>query len=121
MVFSLILKIVLAQIVVISIIVFILKKVLDQQLIESAIHKLEVMDANRIGQDLIELNVITYEILDEKDRKRISDALYKKTNRHITLAVAQDKKIKGGIIIKLKNTTINHSLLSRLQESGMVK
>ena len=119
--YSLILKAFLAQMVVIAIIVFVLKKILDRQLIESAIEKLKILHIDPLDKNMNCVEVVTYDPLSEENKKKISDAIYQKVHRHIPLTVSQDKSIKGGIVIKIPNRMIDHSLISRLKESGMIK
>ena len=101
--------------------VFILKKILDRQLTEAAIHSVEALDKNLIDKDLAALSITTYELLSAAAQNRLLNALNKKINKTVRLDIVQDKKIKGGIIIKLKNGNIDYSLISRLKESGMLR
>lgn len=117
----LILEIFAAQIVVIAIIVAILKKILDRQLVEMAIHKLEVLDGGRIPSDLSEVIVITPGPLAEKSYQRIFNAILKKTNKKISVVSTVDRTLKGGIIIKVKDITFDHSLVGRLKEADILK
>ena len=119
--FLFIAEIFIAQIVVITIIVFILKIILDKQLIESAVRQFEIINPSRVDKDLTEIAVITYSALNSNLQKRIANAVYKKINKTVNPIYPIDKKIKGGNIIKFKQTIIDHSLLSRLKESGMIR
>ena len=114
----LILTIIAAQIIVIAVIVVVLKKILDRQLIEMAIHKLEALDSARIPSDLSEVVVITPGVLAEKSYQRICSAILKKVNKNIHVVSTIDKAIKGGMIIKIRDITFDHSLASRLKEAA---
>ena len=121
MVFWLIIKIIAIQIIVAGIIIFILRKILNRQLIDLAINKLEILKVETIGEDLKEVVVVVCGGLSQATQERIAYIVSKKLNRKINVVTAQDKKIKGGIIIKLKNGNIDYSLISRLKESGMLR
>ena len=117
----LIFKILAVQVAVISVIVFILKKILDRQLIESALHDIEILDGRRTDADISELTVVAYEDLNPQSQKRILDAMQKKINRTVHLVVTKDKTLKGGMIIRFKGHSFDYSLVNRLKESGLIK
>ncbi len=108
------------QVIVISIIVIVLRRILDYQLRESAVRLIETMYSNQVDPDLSELTVITYSSLPKADYKRIITSLKNKTGKDVKLHVIQDKSIKGGIIIQMKNNPIDNSLADRLKESGLI-
>jgi len=118
---AIIAKVFILQIGVISLIVFILKKILDRQLIEAAIHSIEVLDKNLIDCDLAALAVTTYEHLSPVAQSRLLSALNKKINKTVRLDIVQDKTIKGGMIIQIKERSFDYSLLARLKEGGFLK
>lgn len=122
MVGSFLLKVFLFQAVVIAIIVFILKALLDKQLVESAVHKFETVNPSSFEPDLAQVIVITANgALNEQLKVRLDESLSKKFNRSINVVIQKDKRIKGGIIIKSQKLLIDNSLLSRLKEGGMIK
>ena len=111
----------LIQIAVIAIIIFILLKILNRHLIELGIHDFEVMLAKEIAVDLTEIVLVTCQPLAASAVKRIEQSVCKKLNRSVKVLVEVDKKIKGGIIIKLNKRILDYSLISRLKESGFIK
>lgn len=115
------LKVILAQLVVISLIIFVLKKIFDRQLIELAVHSVEALDAGRVDKNLTELTVVTYGDLSSINRQRIIDALRKKINKTVNVIATKDKGIKGGMIIKIQNQSFDYSLVGRLREGGFIK
>jgi len=119
--FAAFLKILLLQAVIISVIIFFLKKSLQRQLVESAIYKLETLNPQALVVDMTEGTVIFYKTLSVSDKLRIQNALSKKTGRTVNINPLQDKTIKGGIIIKVGGLAIDHSLASRLKESGLAR
>ena len=116
-----IIKVLILQIAAISLTFFILKKILDRQLIEAAIHSIEALDRNLIDKDIAALSIITYENLNAIAQNRLLSALNKKINKTVRLDIVQDKKIKGGMIIRLKERSFDYSLLSRLKQGGFIK
>ena len=112
------LKIFLFQAALFAVIAVVLKNILERQLIESAIQKLETLDPRNIDS-ASETVVVSYRALKHADASRIQHALFQKTNRVPLLKIEQDKSLKGGIIIKGKAMTIDHSLKNRLEESGL--
>lgn|SRR3989338_624852 len=101
--------------------VFILKKILDRQLTEAAIHSVEALDKNLIDKDLAALSITTYELLSAAAQNRLLNALNKKINKTVRLDIVQDKKIKGGMIIRIQERLFDYSLHNRLKEGGFLK
>lgn len=117
----LILKILVAQLILIAAIVFILKKILDKFLVDDALTRIEALQPDSIDKDLKDVVVMTYRDLNAKTQKRISDAFYRKTNKIVPLLVQKDRNLKGGLIIKMKDNTIDCSLITRLKQSGLIR
>lgn len=109
------------QLIVITLIVYVLKGVLDRILIDSAIRKIESMRGNFIEKDLTQVSVVSYKPLSEENKLRLQNALNKKAQRVIPLIIERDKKLKGGIIIKIGTTIVDCSLINRLKESGIIR
>ncbi|HOW34796.1 MAG TPA: F0F1 ATP synthase subunit delta [Candidatus Omnitrophota bacterium] len=120
MAFVFILMIFLFQVVLALVIVWILKVLLNRQLIEITVRSFEMADSSCLEQDTNEITVIAYGKISEDIKQRISDAFYKKTRRTANLIVMQDKAIKGGIVIKQKKIIADGSLHDRLKRSGML-
>ena len=114
-----ILKILALQIVVFAVIIFILKNILDGILIDVAIKKLEVMRPEELGLNLTQVEVTTHNTLRDVHKNKITYLLSRKCNKQISLVTKVDPRIKGGMIIKLLNSTIDCSLVTRLRESGI--
>ncbi|MFH1360053.1 MAG: F0F1 ATP synthase subunit delta [Candidatus Omnitrophota bacterium] len=109
------------QIAVISIIVFVLVKILHKQLMESAIQKVLTIYPSALDLQLSKVEIIAYSDLAPQDKAKITDSLLKKCGRNIPLEIRIDKSIKGGVIINMGKQIIDHSLISRLQEAGVIK
>ncbi len=110
-----------AQIVLIAVIILVLKKTLNQQLVESAVRQLETLNPAEIDKDIIEITAVAYSPLNDHFQERISNAATSKIHHAINLKVMIDKKIKGGLILKFKDQIIDHSLVSRLKEGGLLR
>jgi len=115
-----ILAIFILQIIVIGTIIFVLKRRLDRQLIELAIQKFERLNAEDIGPEEKDLVVITAKKIEEGVRHRLIEVSFKKVHRALNLIAQEDRSTKGGIIIKMKNFSIDYSLAGRLRESGLM-
>ena len=109
------------QILVFSIIAFVLMKILDRQLTESAVHRFEVMFAKELDGNLEEIVVVVCSKISARARGRIQSAAFKKLGREIPLTIRQDKHMRGGLIIRLNQLTLDYSLMNRLRDSGLVK
>ena len=109
------------QLIVISIIVFILKKVLEGQLIDLAVRKLDTMPLNEFDQDSYEVTVTAYAKLKNTIKEKIAQIITRKINKPAIVVVQHDKKLWGGLIIRWNKGVIDFSLISRLKEGGLVK
>jgi len=112
-------KMFLFQAVIIFIIFVVLKNILEKQLVESAIHEVENLDAKAIDPALTEMSIIHCQALKAYDQMRLQNILAKKCHRTIRLNIRRDKTIKAGIIIEGKGIKIDHSLRGRLREGGL--
>ena len=115
------LKLFLMQIVVGAVVVFILKKVLDRQLIELAIKtfknaKLEPDDL-KLGSILVGSPVN----VSKKNQDRVLQLAEKKFGRPMSVVTKKDKSLKGGMIIYLNSSIIDYSLVGRLKEGGIIR
>ena len=119
--FLMIVKLIAVQIVVAAIVIVVLYKLLNKILIDTAIHKIETLSKNEIDQTLKDVQITAYAPLNEAVQQRILDAIFKKLERTTRLLISQDKKIRGGIIIKLNTIIVDCSLASRLKDAGIVK
>ena len=106
---------------IILVIMFFLRLALQNNLIEIAIHEFEMMFAHNLDPAINEIEVITFAQLKPSLQDRIRQAANKKFRRTIKLSIKQDRGIKGGLIIKFGNKTIDASLINRLRECGWAK
>ena len=111
----------LMQAVILAVIVFILLKILNRNLTEGAVHKFEVLFWKEVDGDPEEIAVTAPGELSPKYKDRIAEAAFKKFERRVPVVVRKDRKIRGGLIIQVKNTVMDYSLSGRLRESGLVK
>ena len=109
------------QIIVISVIVVVLKKVLEGQLITLAVQKLDAMPLGEFDQNSHEVTVTAYAKLKSSIAEKIAQIVTRKINKPATVAVQRDKKLWGGLIIRWNKGVIDFSLISRLKEGGLVK
>ncbi len=109
------------QIVIIVIIFVVLLKILNRHLTESALHQFELLFSEKIDPKIQEIVVVIPQDLSLEAKERIEQAAFKKFSRNVSLVVQNDPRIKGGMIIKLNDFSIDCSLASRLKDSGFVK
>ena len=121
MVFNFLLQIFLFQILIFGIIVFVLYKLLNRNLIEGAVHQFEVMASRHLDPDLKKVTVICYKNVSEKNINRILRAAEKNLARKIEIEIEMNKRLKGGLIIRVKDVELNFSLMNRLRESGLMR
>lgn len=115
---------VLSQTVAISIIVLVLKGILDRNLINLAIQQLEAGHLNPAGLnrkdfDLVHfsVSVITHKEIAAVDRERVLKAVTKNIPGGTRTHFQVDRKICGGMIIKAGAQTADYSLLDRLKRA----
>lgn len=118
------LNFVLPQVVAITIIVIVLKKVLDRNLINLAIEQLE---AGRLNPSEAQsksaepakflFTVITHKKIKDVDRERILKAVTKNISGSIVPNFQVDKNIRGGMIIKAGENISDCSLSDRLRRA----
>lgn len=115
---------VLSQVVAIGIIVLVLKGILDQDLINLAIQQL---DAGRLNPEGLAhknfdpaycaVRVITHKEIAALDRERILKAVIKNIPGGVVTHFEIDRKIRGGMIIKIGVHTADYSLIDRLKRA----
>ncbi len=115
---------VLSQTVAISIIVFILKGILDRNLIDLAIQQLEIGRLN--PQELhkkdfdpasVKLIVITHKKITDVDRERVFKAVTKNIPGGVIADFQINRKILGGMIVSVGANTVDYSLIDRLRRA----
>jgi len=109
------------QIVVGAVVVFILKKVLDHQLVELAI---KTFKNAKLEPDDLKLGSILASSpgsVSKKIQDRVSQVAEKKFGRPMSIVIKKDKNLKGGLIIYLNSSIIDYSLVGRLKEGGIIR
>lgn len=109
------------QAVAISVIVFVLKILLDKQLQEDAVHRFEVLSNSALEKSPNEIVVTVTSSLKEVFHERILRAFKKKTSQDAKIVVTINKNIKGGLVIQCGRLIIDSSLTARLKESGLMR
>ena len=110
-------KIFLWQIFLVGVIGFVLFKVLNRTLIESAIWDFEFYKPD---PEIVIKNVtvITHRPLHADAKEKIKNVLRKKYPQS-QCVYTEDPKIRGGMIIKIDNKVIDCSVVGRLRRSGI--
>jgi F0F1-type ATP synthase delta subunit len=104
------------QLIIAAIVVFVLKKKLDQILIDLAVRQAEVTESQRkAGAQVV--TVVTHKSLIAKDQDPISRRLVKSFRTPVTVSFLSDPSIMGGVIIKFGNEVIDCSLRERLRQA----
>lgn len=114
-------KIFLLQIIVAAIVIFILKKVLDRQLQQLAVKKLDYLklDKDDLASETIILSAPgPVSLATQEAVARLSQ---KKFGRSVKIVTRADPSLRGGLVIKLKRTIIDFSLVGRLKEGGILR
>ena len=106
-----------AQVVVISIIVFVLKKTLDQNLMDGAIRHIEYWALEEKTKKVSRLVVQTHKPLDDKYHQRIVKAANKNFGSSVVPDFRIDTKMMGGMIIWVDDKEIEYSLRDRLKQA----
>ncbi len=112
---SILVKLLLAQCVVAVIIIVVLKNILDKNLMESAIRRLEGWPQTGHPSAVTEITVIFHKNLSPVNKERVLKASLKHFTDAVKPVFQIDKKIMGGIIIKVGENTLDYSLKDRLR------
>jgi len=113
------LKIFLFQILVAGVVIFALSKVLHRQLEELAVKGLQYVKLDAEESKLEELTIVSAGKVSLSLQEKIAHVCQKKFGRSLKMIVKTDKKLKSGLIIQLKKTVIDYSLVGRLKEAGI--
>jgi len=111
--------VVILQIIVIIIVVSVLRKLFHRQLVDSAIHEFEVAYKLQISNRPLVIQVVFPKALDQKMKDRLVQIAKHKFGENIKFDYAIDPLMRGGLIIKYSDKTIDHSVRSRLKQSGL--
>jgi len=121
MVWMVLLKILFYQLLLIAVIVLILKALLDRQLIDAAIQDIGFLPLAGDLPKADKIEIVTFRPLKPETQKKISQAVCKKFNKELPVETRQDKKIRGGIFIRIGPVHIDFTLHSRLKTIGLAK
>ncbi|MDP2654062.1 MAG: F0F1 ATP synthase subunit delta [Candidatus Omnitrophota bacterium] len=110
-------QVLLAQLVAISVVVFVLKKVLDNILIETALKQLEWSRRGEQGPLTDAVTLTTHKNLRASSRARIVQYLKKHLKITADPVFQVDPKIWGGMIIQCGFRHIDFSLRDRLRQA----
>ena len=116
-----ILKILFFQILVAAVVISILKMILSRQLEELAVKKLEYMKIE--GEDAATevLTVVAPGNVPLFIQNKIARICQKKFGHPLKINIKINKGLRGGLVIALKKTIIDYSLIGRLKEAGIIK
>ena len=105
---------ILGQIAVAAIVIFFLKKKLDNILIDLAIRQLELYR----GEKAIKVaTVVTHKNLNPQYQEHLRRIVAKQLGESAVLSYQTDKSLLGGIIIKLGDQIMDYSLRDRLRQA----
>lgn len=116
---ELLLKVFLLQIFLASIVIFALRKVLNNMLIDLAIRHfgLWMQRQQAHGQPAEKIVIISHKPLKPKYREKILKIMARYSGQIIQPAFEMDKSILGGLVIKGTGDAFDFSLKSRLNEA----
>lgn len=121
MIFYFLLKVLLLQGVAFALIIFILKKILDRNLMRMAMGDLEFLDTQGIPPSTKEISVTSHQNLKEKTKQQITHIIQRKFPQGVKVVFNTDGNLRGGMVIKVDRTCIDCSLLERLRGAGWIK
>lgn len=104
-----------------AVVIVILKMILNRHLQELAIKKFELLKVDANEEKLEILTLVAPGEIPLALQKRIGHLCVKKFGRLLRLSLKKDPALKGGLIIQLKTTVIDYSLVSRLKEGGLLR
>lgn len=103
-----------AQLFMIAVIVFVLKKTLDKKLIDAAVVRLEGLDHL---PDVRQIRVRSHRTVKPVYRERIARAVLKNFNAGAEAGFEVDRSLMGGMIITVGEESIDCSLRDRLRQA----
>lgn len=113
-------QVLIIQAIVITIIVLVLKHVLNGMLLDIALKKLTYLEYEKRSDVPLQFIVTSHKELSPAHKDTIRKILSKNFSTAQVL-FHPDKKIMGGLIIKYDQSTIDCSLRTRLKEGGFIK
>ncbi len=114
-------KVLFFQVLVAIVVIFILKKILNLQLEELAVKKLEYIKLDDEELGLEALTLVAPGKISLALQSKIDYICKKKFGRPLRFVIKTDRSLKGGLVIRLKKIIIDYSLIGRLKESGMLR
>ena len=93
------------------IVVFVLKKLLDKELIESALEKFTSLKSS---EDITRLEVRYASPLNPMVQQRLKSLAQRKFTK-VNMTWQEDKSLKGGVVIVVGDETFDFSITNRLQ------
>jgi len=107
---------VLTQVVVISVILFVLKKTLNRNLVDLAIKQIEAGQLKQDAQN-VNITVTTHKPVSTGQRERLLKAVTKQIPGAGTPDFKIDGKLLGGMIIEVGPQIVDYSLIDRLRKA----
>ena len=98
------------QVVIAGVVIFILKRLLDKELVEAALEKLQGLSAGDIAGEI----VLRVNRPDFKVQGRFED-LVRRRFPAAQLIVQEDAGLKGGVVLIVAGQTLDFSITSRLK------
>ena len=109
----------LSQFVLMTIVIFILRAVLERKLIENTMKAFQMYSPlNNFPSEIL---VTSYSNLAQSYKVQLQNLATKKFGPNVRFSYTLDKNLMGGMIVKTKDIKIGHSLHERLKEGGLVK
>jgi len=93
-----------------------IKESFNKQFVDELIEELKNLDESHINIEVNQAEFISSHTLEEAQKKKAKDVLFKKLGREIKIKEKLDKKLLAGLVIKLDSLIIDGSLLNRLKE-----
>jgi len=118
---SIFLKVFLFQVIVGAIVIFVLSKILHRQLEELAIKKLEYLKLDSDESKSEVLTLIAPGKISQANQNKLAHVCLRKFGHPVKFIFKVDKALKSGLVIQLKKTVIDYSLIGRLKEGGVLR
>jgi F0F1-type ATP synthase delta subunit len=102
------------QVVSALIVIFVLKKLLDRELIESALEQFEVLKCQEDPVQLKNINVVGHKAMSGEVESRFKHIAARRF-KEIPIKFSTDPSLKGGVLVLIGGTKIDCSLSDRLE------
>ncbi|MCA9408320.1 MAG: F0F1 ATP synthase subunit delta [Candidatus Omnitrophica bacterium] len=97
------------------------KKALNTILVDEFIYKLKEIDMSKISPDVTTADVIVLNDLEEKSKQQIAEIITSKLQREISINIAKDEKLGGGVLLKFGSMALDGSIQNLIREVGTAK